>query len=62
MQNDVYSANKASFFTKADKELAGVLVATDCKDPPLVAFIQGGLDEEIIENINGDAAFSRLRK
>lgn len=38
--DEVYSANKASFFTKADKEIAGVLVATDYKDPPLVAFIQ----------------------
>ena len=31
-----YCASKASFFTKADEELAGALVATDYKDPPLV--------------------------
>lgn len=31
-----YSASKSSFFTTAEKELAGTLVATDYKDPPLV--------------------------
>ncbi|EOH87245.1 DNA (cytosine-5-)-methyltransferase [Enterococcus asini ATCC 700915] len=31
-----YSASKNSHFTKATKELAGTLVATDYKDPPLV--------------------------
>jgi len=31
-----YSANKASFFMKAEKDVAGTLVATDYKDPPLV--------------------------
>ncbi|MGI6256618.1 MAG: DNA cytosine methyltransferase [Anaerovoracaceae bacterium] len=31
-----YSANKATFFTRAEEELAGTLVATDYKDPPLV--------------------------
>ena len=31
-----WSANKASFFTSAGKEVAGALVATDYKDPPLV--------------------------
>ena len=32
----VYSASKSSFFMKAEKELAGTLVATDYKDPPIV--------------------------
>ena len=32
----VYSASKASFFMKAEKELANTLVATDYKDPPIV--------------------------
>ena len=32
----VYSASKVSFFMKAEKELAGTLVATDYKDPPIV--------------------------
>lgn len=31
-----YSANKASFFTKTEENIAGALVATDYKDPPLV--------------------------
>jgi len=31
-----YSSSKASFFTDAAEELAGSLVATDYKDPPLV--------------------------
>lgn len=31
-----YSSSKASFFTSAEKELAGTLVATDYKDPPIV--------------------------
>lgn len=31
-----YSASKNSHFTRATKELAGTLVATDYKDPPLV--------------------------
>ena len=32
----VYSSNKASHFTRADKDIAGTLVATDYKDPPLI--------------------------
>lgn len=36
-----YTANKASFFTKTDENIAGTLVATDYKDPQLVAY---GLD------------------
>lgn len=32
-----YSANKASFFMKAEKDVAGTLVATDYKDPPIVS-------------------------
>ena len=35
-EGTVWSSNKASFFTKAEKDLAGALVATDWKDPPLV--------------------------
>ena len=31
-----YSASKASYFTAVDEELAGALVATDYKDPPLI--------------------------
>ena len=31
-----YSSSKASFFTKVQKEKANTLVATDCKDPPIV--------------------------
>ena len=31
-----YSASKNSHFTRADKEVAGSLVATDYKDPPLI--------------------------
>lgn len=31
-----FSASKASFFTQAEEELANTLVATDCKDPPLI--------------------------
>ena len=36
--NPVYSSSKASFFTKATKEEAGTLVATDYKDPPLINY------------------------
>ena len=32
----IWSASKASFFTSAAEEVAGALVATDYKDPPLV--------------------------
>lgn len=32
----VFSSSKASFFTKANEELANTLVATDYKDPPIV--------------------------
>lgn len=32
----VYCASKSSHFTRAEKELAGTLVATDYKDPPFV--------------------------
>lgn len=32
----VYSSSKASFFTSVEEELAGTLVATDYKDPPIV--------------------------
>ena len=31
-----YCASKASYFTRADEEKAGALVATDYKDPPLI--------------------------
>ena len=31
-----YCASKASFFTRADEEKTGALVATDYKDPPLI--------------------------
>mgnify|MGYP000734892956 CR=1 FL=1 len=31
-----YCASKSSFFTKAEKELANTLVATDYKDPPVI--------------------------
>lgn len=31
-----YSSSKASFFTRAEKECANTLVASDYKDPPLV--------------------------
>ena len=31
-----YSTSKASFFTRAEEELANTLVATDYKDPPLI--------------------------
>ena len=31
-----YSASKASFFTSANEEVTGALVATDYKDPPLI--------------------------
>ena len=43
--SDIWSANKASFFTHAEKDIAGVLVATDYKDPPLIAFIEEEKDE-----------------
>ena len=33
---ELYSASKESFFTKANKDLAATLAATDCKDPPIV--------------------------
>lgn len=33
-----YTASKASFFTKSEKNLASTLVATDYKDPQLVAY------------------------
>ena len=36
-----YSSSKASFFTKAEKELANTLVATDYKDPPLINNMNG---------------------
>ena len=36
-----YSASKASFFTSAGEEVAGALVATDYKDPPLVNDMDG---------------------
>ena len=39
-----WSSNKASYFTCASREKAGALVATDCKDPPIV----GERDEEYI--------------
>lgn len=32
----VYSSSKASFFTKAEEDMANTLVATDYKDPPIV--------------------------
>lgn len=32
----IYSSSKASFFMKAEEELANTLVATDYKDPPIV--------------------------
>ncbi len=31
-----YSSSKASFFTRAEEELANTLVATDYKDPPII--------------------------
>ena len=33
----VYSASKSSYFTHANKDKAAALVATDWKDPPIVA-------------------------
>ena len=42
---EVWSANKASFFTSAEEDMAGTLVATDYKDPPLVAMIDDVADE-----------------
>lgn len=36
IKTETWSANKASFFTGAECDLAGTLVATDYKDPPLV--------------------------
>lgn len=33
----VYSSSKNSHFTRADKEMAGALVASDYKDPPLIS-------------------------
>lgn len=32
----IYTASKASFFCKADEDIANTLVATDYKDPPLI--------------------------
>jgi len=39
---EVYSANKASFFTHAETDIAGALVATDYKDPPLITVLADG--------------------
>lgn len=36
-----YSSSKASFFTRAEKECANTLVASDYKDPPLVNDMSG---------------------
>lgn len=35
-KEELYSASKESFFTKANKNLASTLAATDSKDPPIV--------------------------
>ena len=43
---EVYSANKASFFTHAESDIAGSLVATDYKDPPLITVCDIFLDDE----------------
>ena len=40
-----YSANKSSFFSRAEREMAGTLCATDWKDPPIV---NGSDDREYI--------------
>ena len=39
-----YCASKASFFTRADEEKAGALVATDYKDPPLINDTSDGVE------------------
>ena len=44
-----YTASKASFFTRAEEDLASTLVATDWKDPQLVAYRQGGF-ADYVEN------------
>lgn len=36
VENKTYCASKASFFMKADKEIAATLCASDYKDPPLI--------------------------
>ena len=36
VDKEQYSASKETFFTKANKELAATLAATDSKDPPIV--------------------------
>lgn len=36
VDKELYSASKESFFTKANKELASTLAATDSKDPPII--------------------------
>ncbi|MBQ3138079.1 MAG: DNA cytosine methyltransferase [Ruminococcus sp.] len=39
-----YCASKASYFTRADEEKAGALVATDYKDPPLINDTADGVE------------------
>ena len=39
-----YCASKASFFTRADEEKTGALVATDYKDPPLINDTTDGVE------------------
>ena len=47
-----YCASKASFFTRAEEEVANTLVATDYKDPPLINALQTASGKDVFGTIS----------
>ncbi len=47
-----YCTSKASFFTRAEEELANTLVATDYKDPPVINDVQTASGKEVFGTLS----------
>ncbi|MCM1411543.1 MAG: DNA cytosine methyltransferase, partial [Lachnospiraceae bacterium] len=47
-----FCASKASFFTRAEEEVANTLVATDYKDPPVINDVQTASGKEVFGTIS----------
>lgn len=52
MAQPIYCTSKNSHFTRAEKELANTLVATDYKDPPVINDVQTASGKEVFGTLS----------